>query len=377
MTIRSLNLRSFRNHRQLDLVLQPDITIFTGRNGVGKTSILEAMALLGSGRSFRAGKNADFILRGEEMASISARIEDAGLNHDLKIRIYPQGKKVFVEDKMVKSAAVLLSLFPTIVFSPADHRIIEGDSADRKAFLNRAAANVDWEYLEDLTRYNKALQQRNRVLRDASSACWAMPEVISALDPWNEQLVQYGSRLIARRYHYLNELRPKISQEYSRISHASDTFDLAYEPFGEEQFELASTEAEIRSQFEEMLSSSLRREMAAGSSQIGPHKDEILLTLNGNKVKFYGSQGEKRTCALALRLGELALFGAKQKKLPVLLFDDVSSELDRTRRQSLVELLRKENTQVFITATELPSSLMEDLAKRFEHIDLDSLGVRN
>src|SRR5262249_3728897 len=161
--------------------------------------------------------------------------------------------------------------------------------------------------------------------------------------------------------------------EYSRISHTSDAFTLQYEPFGEEAFNLGQNEAEIRAQFAEMLKDSLRRDLAIGSTQIGPHKDEILLILNGNKVKFYGSIGEKRTCALALRLGELDLFRAKLQKMPVLLFDDVSSELDRTRRQSLVELLRDEDTQVFITATELPSTLMEDLAKRFEHIDLDSL----
>ena len=122
---------------------------------------------------------------------------------------------------------------------------------------------------------------------------------------------------------------------------------------------------------------SLRRDLAVGSTSIGPHKDEILLTLNGNKVKFYASQGEKRTCALAMRLGELALFRTKLKKPPMLLFDDVSSELDQARRQSLVELLQKENTQVLITATELPSTLMGDVGKVFEHLDLNAVGVRD
>ncbi|MGZ3710246.1 MAG: DNA replication/repair protein RecF [Bdellovibrionota bacterium] len=376
MSLSSLKLHSFRNYRELELELHSGITVFTGRNGIGKTTILEAISILGSGRSFRNGKNLDFIRRGDETALISGKIEANGLTNDIKVMIYPQGKKIFVDEKMAKSTSIVQNLLPTIVFSPADHRIIEGDSSDRKSFLNRAAANVDWEYADELNQYSKTLLQRNRVLKDASSASWPISRVIEMLDPWNEQLIQLGARLIARRHFYLSELLPKISEEYTHISHTNDVFALTYEPFGQEGLEIGETESEILNQFQEMLKDSLRRDLASGSTQIGPHKDEIVLTLNGNKVKFYGSQGEKRTCALALRLGELALFRNKLQKLPVLLFDDVSSELDRNRRQSLVELLRKENTQVFITATELPSSLMEDLAKQFEHIDLDTLGVR-
>lgn len=376
MSLRSLKLRSFRNYRELDLELHQGITVFTGKNGIGKTTILEAISLLGSGRTFRSGRNVDLIRRGDDSALISGNISNSCLSSDLKVKIYPQGKKIFVDEKLAKSTQAAIDLLPTIVFSPADHRIIEGDSSDRKSFLNRAAAHVDWEYAEELNHYNKTLLQRNRVLKDAFNGSWSLSKTTELLEPWDEQLLLFGSRLIARRHFYLAELLPKISDEYKRISHTSDEFGLVYQPFGEEEFSLAETEEEIRKQFEEMNRDSLRRDLAVGSTQIGPHKDEIVLILNGNKVKFYGSQGEKRTCALALRLGELALFRTKLQKLPVLLFDDVSSELDRTRRQSLVELLREENTQVFITATELPSSLMEDLAKRFEHIDLDSLGVR-
>src|SRR5262249_36329032 len=148
---------------------------------------------------------------------------------------------------------------------------------------------------------------------------------------------------------------------------------LTYEAFGDEDFSCPETEAEVREIFVKKTRDSLRRDLASGSTQVGPHKDEILLTLNGNKAKFYASQGEKRTCALALRLGELSLFRAKLQKPPMLLFDDVSSELDQNRRHSLVELLRKENTQVLITATELPSSLMGDVGRMFEHLDLHAV----
>ncbi|MGZ3650669.1 MAG: DNA replication/repair protein RecF [Bdellovibrionota bacterium] len=377
MGLKSLQLRSFRNYRELALPqLHPEITVFTGRNGIGKTTILEAISILGSGRTFRNGKNADLIHKGDEAAHLGGLIEHLGLETQVKVRIYPQGKKVFLDEKLAKSTESLLELLPTIVFSPADHRIIDGDSQDRKQFLNRAALNVDWTYGEDSQAYNKVLTQRNRILKDAGRDGWSQNRLLDVLASWDEQLFSYGARLMLRRHYYLSELRPKVAEEYRRISLSAEDFQIAYEPFGEE-FSCPETEAEVQEIFRQKTTDSMRRDLASGSTQVGPHKDEILLTLNGNKVKFYGSQGEKRTCALALRLGELALFRTKLKKPPMLLFDDVSSELDQARRQSLVELLQKENTQVLITATELPSTLMGDVGKVFEHLDLNAVGVRD
>jgi len=376
MPLRSILLRQFRNYRQLELDLNSGITVFTGANGIGKTTILEAISLLSTGRSFRVGKNADFIHRNSEAGLIRGKIDESGLSSDVEVRIYPQSKKVFVDNKLIKSQRALVDLLPSIVFSPGDHRIIEGDSTDRKLFLNRAAANVDWEYADDLNSYNKALLQRNRILKDSSERNWGSTNFQDLLAPWDEQLISFGSRLMARRNFYLTDLKPWAKDEYSRIALTSDQFELTYLPFGEEVPFSCDIEAEIKEIFSTRLKDSLRRDCFSKSTQVGPHKDEILLTLNANKVKFYGSQGEKRTCALALRLGELALFRQKVRKMPVLLFDDVSSELDSTRRRSLVELLRKENAQVLITATELPTSLLSDVGKNFEQLDLNTVGER-
>jgi len=378
VSLKFIQLRNFRNYRELLIpALHPEITVFTGRNGIGKTTILEAISILGSGRTFRNGKNADLIRKAEEMGFIGGAVEDLGLETQLKVRIYAQGKKIFLDDKLAKSTEKLLDLLPTIVFSPADHRIIDGDSQDRKQFLNRAALNVDWAYGEELQAYNKVLLQRNRILKDAGRENWQAHRVADVLASWDEQLFTYGARLMLRRHYYLADLIPKVREEYHRISLSTDEFQIHYQPFGDESSACRETEFEMRELFQHKTRDSLRRDLASGTTQVGPHKDEILLTLNGNKVKFYGSQGEKRTCALALRLGELALFRAKLKKPPLLLFDDVSSELDQARRQSLVGLLQKENTQVFITATELPSTLMGDVGKVFEHLDLNAVGERD
>jgi len=228
-----------------------------------------------------------------------------------------------------------------------------------------------------LLHYNKVLTQRNRILKDASSEGWSQNRFEDVVVAWDEQLLTFGARLMTRRQIYLSELHPKAAEEYRRISLSTDDFQVIYQPFGDEEQTPMETELEALSVFKQKLRDSMRRDLASGSTQVGPHKDEILLTLNGNKAKFYGSQGEKRTCALALRLGELSLFRAKLRKPPMLLFDDVSSELDQTRRHSLVELLRKENTQVLITATELPSTLLGDVGKSFEHLDLNAVGDRD
>ena len=377
MPLSFLQIRSFRNYRQLDLKLSDGITVFTGQNGIGKTTVLESIALLGNGRTFRPGKNVDIIRKNEEAAFLKGVVHNSGLTNEVEVRIYPQGKRVFLDQKQAKSTKALTELLPTIVFSPADHRIIEGDSADRKQFLNRAASLTDWDYVEDLNAYNKALLQRNRVLKENERNNWPQAVLLDLLGPWDDQLLTIGSRLIARRNFYLAALKPWVEQEYKRIAGSNDQFEIAYQAMGEESEFPADIEGEIRENFSQLLKDSLRRDLAVGSTSAGPHKDEILLTLNGNKVKFYGSQGEKRTGALALRLGELALFVEKVRRMPVLLFDDVSSELDSSRRKSLVELLRKENTQVLITATELPSSLLGDVGKNFDPIDLNALGERN
>lgn len=377
MSLKFLSLQNFRNYREIHLPMADGITVFTGENGMGKTTILEAISLLGSGKSFRSAKNIDFILHQQESGTITADINNSGLDTQVKIKIYPQGKKVFLNEKLAKSTQPLFDLLPAIIFSPSDHKIIEGDSGDRKQFLNRAASNLDWEYAEVLNLFNKTLLQRNKILKDASREHWNMARLTDILSVWDDQLIQHGSELIKKRKEYLKSLAPHALEEYGKISGKAHTFGLEYQFLGSEDIHSEILEENLEEKFRISLKDSLRRDLALESTQVGPHKDEILLTLNGNKVKFYGSQGEKRTCALALRLGELALFRNKLRKLPILLFDDVSSELDQSRRHSLVDLLRKENTQVLITATELPTMLMGQIGKSFQHLDLTNLGERN
>ena len=285
--------------------------------------------------------------------------------------IKPQGKSLYQNEKLVRKIQSLSPVIASVVFSPSDHRIVEGDSSDRKQFLNRAICNVDWTYTETLSKFNQVLLQRNQLLKRVAEQ--SIHSVQTQLEVWDEQFFTLGNELMLARESYLNELNAKIFSEYRKISNNNENFSLQYLPLGEEKND-ASTFQTRDEMWRKLSKDSLRRDLIVGSTAVGPHKDEILLTLNGNKVKFYGSQGEKRTCALALRLGEVALFREKMNSTPVLLIDDVSSELDSHRRQALVELLKQEDAQVLITATELPTSLMEELDRSIVHWDLMNLG---
>jgi DNA replication and repair protein RecF len=370
MAIKELAIFNFRNHEKLNLHLTNGITVFTGPNGSGKTSILEAISVLASSRSFRSGKNEDFILHHRDFAKISALVENQGLQNTISLDLQGKSKKVLLNEKNVRRVRSVLKLLPFVIFAPGDHKIIDGDASDRRNFLNRAASCLDFDYADVLTDYNRILLQRNQLLKRNSSEPNGWHRTQEQIAVWDTQILASGMKLMILRNQYLNALQDKLSMEYKQISGKNDLFFAEYLPLGkEEKIELS----DLEKKYHQELKDSLRRDHSNGTTNTGPHKDEIVLTLNGNKAKFYGSQGEKRTGVLALRLGEVALFREKFKKSPVLLLDDISSELDSSRRHSLVELLRQEDAQVLITATELPADLMKDLERPYVHCDLGRL----
>lgn len=369
MAVAFLSIRDFRNHTSYSVELGSGITIFTGPNGAGKTTLLESVALLGSARSFRMAKTEDLIRRGAERAQLVATVNRGSLQDEIRADIQPGGKRFYLNSKYLRSFRGLLEILPCVVFSPGDHKIVDGDATDRRAFLNRAMSGFHPGYADVLADYNKVLQQRNQLLKQASERGLSISLLTAELEPWDSQLIRLGRHLLEQRSVYIHSLQEKIHTEYQRISGKSEDFHITYQPLGE----IEESYEQIMEVYPQKLADSLRRDLITESTQIGPHKDEILLTLNGNKVKFYGSQGEKRTCVLALRLGEVALFKEQRKMAPLLLIDDVSSELDADRRRALVELLRSEDSQVMITATELPSALMKDLERPYVHVDLQSI----
>lgn len=368
MAITSLSIRNFRIHSALHIPFGAGITVLTGRNGAGKTSVLEVIALLASARSFRSGANLDFIRKGESDAFLEVKTEEDGLVNAVSLEINGARKKTFLNKKAVSRRRHVAEILPFVVFSPSDHRIIEGDASDRRQFLNRAISNVNFPYADILRDFQKVLFQRNKLLK-INARTRNVDKLCKELEVWDVQFIRLAAQLIRERIAYIQLLVPQFAAQYQRISRCTETLGITYlfeaEELGQESL------INIENHLGILLKQSREKDIYLGTTNVGPQRDEISLTIDGNRVKFYGSQGEKRTAVLALRLAEVELFRERRKKDPILLIDDVSSELDSTRRQALVELLKRGESQVLITATELPVDLLKDVDHPFDHLDLE------
>lgn len=372
MQLSEIKVSNFRNHERISISFKDRITVVTGENGTGKTSLLEAISILGSARSFRGGRIIDLIKHGTEQSIIEGLVRCELYENSIRAELKSSRKALLLNGKKLRQVRDVMSIMPFVIFSPADHRIVEGDSSDRRSFLNKAVSQWDFTYADDLRSFQRVLLQRNRILKENKGNLGAAQRISTALSPWDEQFIHYSKVLSATRSQYLDEFEPIYSERYRQLANRDNLAGIKYlDSFDAESRKDSETTEEI---IKDKLQDSLKEDILRGSTSIGPHKDEISLTIDGNQAKFYGSQGEKRTIALALRLAEVDLIQRQHDKAPMLLVDDVSSELDSGRRQALVELLRKGESQVLITATELPMDLLDGIDLPFDHFDLSRSG---
>jgi DNA replication and repair protein RecF len=332
--------------------------------------------LLGSGKSFRQAKSKDFIKTGSDLAQVKGLIDHEYLNSSVKIEIRPSSKRIELNDKPIRKLRTLHSILPFVAFSPSDHRIIEGDAIDRRHFLNQALSSYDDNYADILSEYNRCLVQRNKLLKMLRELPNGFKRLNNEVEVWDIALAKTGAQLLEKRKTYLDNLTKRAEQEYFRIAKKSQNFKINYLAMSQDADLVPWQNSQEREDYLfNKWKDSARLDLASGTTNFGPHKDDLSLILDQNEAKFYGSQGEKRTGVLALRLAEVELLRGQQNLAPVLLVDDVSSELDSNRRQALVDLLRQEELQVLLTSTELPSALVDATTRPYEHIDLEKLGV--
>ncbi len=368
MQLSEIKVSNFRNHKQIAISFTDRITVLTGENGAGKTSLLEAISILGSARSFRSGKIVDLIKHGTERSVIEGLVRCELYENSIRAELKPTRKAMTLNGKKLHQVRDLMHVMPFVIFSPADHRIVEGDASDRRLFLNKAVSQWDFNYADDLRGFQRVLLQRNRILKENKGNFGVLHQVSKSLSPWDEQFIHYSIALTKSRTRYLQEFENVYVVCYKTLANKSNLVGIKYIS---SLFENPGKDTENKEEIiKEKLQESLKEDMLRGSTNIGPHRDEISLTIDGNQAKFYSSQGEKKTIALALRLAEVDLIQRQHKKAPMLLVDDVSSELDCNRRQALIGLLREGDSQVLITATELPMDLLDGMDLPFDHFDL-------
>lgn len=345
MIIEKIKLKNFRNYEYVEIKLNEEKNLFIGNNANGKTNILEGIYISSFVRSFRTGNIKEVIKFGEERSFIETKIKNKYLEKEIKITIEKNGKKnVKVDGKKAENLKEFLKETVIIIFSPEDLKIIKEDPEKRRRFLNREISQLKPFYYENLRNYYKVLKEKNIILK---KDCTYKKEEI--LKIYNEQLCKYGSIIIKEREKFIKELEKKTIKIHERLTKEKEKININYEKNIEEN------------DFLEVINKEMEREEKVGYSLKGPHKDDISFFINGKDIKKYGSQGQQRLLTLSLKLAEVEIAKEEIGENPIILLDDVFSELDNSRRKALFEEIK--NIQVLMTDTEIDNEIVKEQEK--------------
>jgi len=349
MRLEKLVISGFRNLHTIRIRPGNRFNLLYGLNGQGKTNLLEAVHLLGSSRSFRNARLPDFIRHGERIARIQGEVGSAGSLSQIRLTLEHAGRRVEIDGKGIQRASDLHGRLNSVVFSPDDIAMVKFGPEARRRYLDRAVYMGDIGYLHCWHNYHRIIKQRNHLLKSP---------VKNGLEIWTEQLADAGAEVIGRRQRFVKTLNDKLRRHYATIAGHDETAGISYQPEG-----IHSTEREeIRGELLELFSRHERNDERYGTTTAGPHRDDLILSLDGRPLKAFGSHGQQKSFVLALKMAEidnlLEIFGES----PILLLDDVSSELDSTRNHNLLNFLAGMDIQVFITTTERTPSLLDSAA---------------
>lgn len=324
-----------------------------GLNGSGKTTVLEAISVASFSRSFLPSPDSSLVRQGESAFFVSA---EARTSHDSPYRVrvaYSPGvrKKISSTAGDHLSPKDIIGEMPLVILSPDYKPITFGAPADRRQFLDRALSQASRRYVEDAIDLKKILRQRNNLLTDARSGRWFDPELV---EPWTGKLIAAGSGIVIRRKRFVDEFRPIFRRIYSEVSAGKEDVDIVYEPYGIGAEELAAmaSAADVRAKYDEIARESESDEQRRGTTLFGPQKDELRIEINGGIAREYASQGQHKSLLISIKFAEFEFLKEKKNEIPIILLDDVFSELDDERARLVIELLRLNRAQTFITVTE-------------------------
>ncbi|MBQ8327895.1 MAG: DNA replication/repair protein RecF [Lachnospiraceae bacterium] len=345
MIIKSLELTNYRNYDSLNINFSEGTNILYGNNAQGKTNILESIFLCATTKSHKGSKDKEIIKFGHEESHIRAYIEKNDIQQRIDMHLRSSKTKAIAIDEMkIKKAAELLGLLKVVFFSPEDLSIIKNGPAERRRFIDMELCQIDNFYLYNLNNYNKIVNQRNVLLKDL----YMNPSLRDTINIWNSQLISYGSKVIERRKVFIDQLNEIIRDIHKTLSGGKEDITIVYEP---------NTEIE---NFEAELIKCTEKDIKLKQTTVGPHRDDISFMVDGIDIRKYGSQGQQRTAALSLKLSEIELIKKITKENPILLLDDVLSELDSNRQNYLLNYIGK--MQTIVTCT----GLDEFINNRFE-----------
>lgn len=336
MIVKSLELSNFRNYEQLNIQFDLKNNIFYGDNAQGKTNILEGIYLCGTTRSHKGSKDKEMIKIGQDEAHLKMIIEKNGIEKKIDMHLKRnKSKGAAIDGIPIRKSSEIIGMINMIFFSPEDLAIIKSGPEMRRKFIDMELCQLDCIYLSNLENYNKTLKQRNVLLKQISNNS----SLKDTLDVWDEQLIKYGKSVIERRDEFIKELSDIVTDIHYKLSGNTEIITIKYDK---------NIECD---NFEKKLSQQREKDIFMGSTSLGPHRDDISFYIKDIDIRKFGSQGQQRTSALSLKLSEIELVKRRIKEEPILLLDDVLSELDRKRQNHLLNSIV--NTQTIITCTGL------------------------
>jgi len=345
MIIESLELKNFRNYQNLKMCFDSGANILYGDNAQGKTNILEAIYVSGTAKSHKGSKDREMIRFHEDEAHIKLIVKKQNVSYRIDIHLKKNKPKgIAVNGVPIKKASELFGIVNLVFFSPEDLNLIKNGPSERRKFLDMELCQLDRIYVHYLVNYNRALMQRNQLLKNLEKH----PDFREILDIWDVQLIQYGKKLMECRENFICELNKIIYEIHKKLSGGQEELRISYEPnISFREFEVA-------------LKKSRERDYKLRTTNVGPHRDDISFFIGEIDIRKYGSQGQQKTSALSLKLAEIELVKHMTGDLPVLLLDDVMSELDSNRQNQLLNSM--EQIQTIITCT----GLDEFISSRFQ-----------
>jgi DNA replication and repair protein RecF len=349
MKLNRLSISAFRNIEQAELVPGSNFNVLYGNNAQGKTNLLESIYLLGTMKSFRHARNRDLVTWHAPHGIIRGWVERDGVTREIALLLEREGKKARIDHKMVTRLAEFFGNLNVVVFAPEELAMLKGAPEGRRRYLDRAVFSGSPTYILLYHEYHRLLKNRNALLKSGES---------TGLDIWSEQLAEAGARMVRERLAYLAVIEPLLQAFYRTIAGSGESVGIAYHPHCLERDALSS---DGRNAILAGLARTASEERRHGTTVIGPHRDDLEFTLDGRLLKLHASQGQQRSFILALKMAEIEYLQQTFGAPPILLLDDMTSELDGERNRNLLGFLQQKEMQVFITTTSLGNIMLDNM----------------
>lgn len=363
MIIQKLELINFRTYDKLTLELYPGCNIFYGENAQGKTNILEAIFSLCFSRSFRTNKEKEII----RFDNSFARAEGQFLSElDIKKEVVfhldkVDGKTLLLSSKKLYRYSEMIGQFPVVLLSPEDYKISSGGPSERRNAIDILLSQENSLYLKELQKYSRILKQRNKILSDFNLKIQSKK---IALEPWNESFVESGSFIINFRRNFINEFNPVLKKVYQNLNLANESISLFYKSSVSQK-----NSDDTKANFYKLLEKNFASECSRGITLCGPHRDDYLFEINGKDLRIYGSRGQHKSALLTLKLAEFYFLKEQMQETPIILLDDLFSDLDPKRKHNILNLVQ-DIGQTFITTT-------EKVSQNFPHLKMNEYFVQS